>query len=239
MAAALSLTAVAANIKNCAAPSTMRILLNKLTNPTYLSATLYWALRKLTGVQIHKVVTIGLNTDTLGTPAAEHLEISVLERVQDADRLPAGIKAQLDEQSGMPCRSLCERGTRLYFIHDGKDVACQLNIEVGEVLVDSPTPLRLQFQADHAFLNYLFTHDAYRGRGLARELIRYACHDLSKHGKRSCFAHIRATNFASLSAFRRSGWSQCGKIITTTSGRFLAALGCARSAINVEPINRA
>ena len=224
---------------NHSAYSAIRAIARKLTNPTYLSATLYWLLRKLTGVQFHQVVAMDLSTNTRNMAVAEHLEISILERVQDVDQLPAGIETQLDEQSGMSCRSLCERGARLYLIHNGKDVACQLNIQTGEVVVDSPVPLRLRFHADHAFLNYLFTHNAYRGRGLARELIQYACHDLSKHGKKRCFAHIRATNFASLSAFRRTGWSQCGKIITTTSGRFLAALGCAQSGMNVDRINHA
>ena len=163
-----------ADMKNRVAPSAIRVLLNKLTNLTYLSAALHWVLRKLTGVQIHEVVAIDLSTNALNVPVAEHLELCLLERVQDLDGLPGGVETQLDEQSGIPCRSLFERGTRLYFIHDGKDVACQLNIELREVLVDSPIPLRLQFRADHSFLNYLFTHDAYRGRASARELIGYA-----------------------------------------------------------------
>lgn len=219
--------------------SATRTFASKLTNRTYLSATLYWILRKLTGIQFHQVFSINVSAAPRDIQLTKPFEVSILERVEDVDCLPPGIEAQLNEQSGMSCRALCECGARLYFINDGKNVACQLNIRSSDVEVDSPTHLNLQFQCNDAFLNYLYTHDAYRGKGLARELILYACNDLERLGKQRCFAHIRATNHASLSAFQRSGWRQCCKIITTTSGRFLGAPGCPESGVKVSPITRA
>lgn len=235
MAAALSLIARADNMKDHASQSAIRTRVSKLTNRTYLSATLYWVLRKLTGVQVHQVFAIDVSAASRNIQLTKPLQFSVLARAQDVDSLPPGIEAQLDEQSGMPCRALCECGARLYFIHDGKNVACQLNIRSDNVTVDSPTNLSLQFSTSDTFLNYLFTRDTYRGHGLARVLILYVCADLAKLGKQRCFAHIRATNHASLSTFQRSGWRQCCRIITMTSGRFLAAPGCTRSGIQVSP----
>lgn len=219
--------------------STIRRITSRLTNVIYLSATAYWILRKLTGIQLHKVVAIDTTLTPLSISLEAPLEIAVLKRIQDIDHLPSGMETQLDEQSGMSCRALCEHGAHLYFIHDGKNIACQLNILTGDIVVDSPTHLQFRFQERQAFLNYLFTRDSYRGHGLARQLIQYACNDLAKRGTQRCFAHIRATNHASLSTFRHSGWKQCGKIITTISGRFLAAPGCAQSGIDVAPVKRA
>ncbi len=239
MATALSLTGLADNMKDHSAQSAIRIFASKLTDRTYLSATLYWVLRKLTGVQFHQVFAIDVSAASANLQLSKPFLISVLACAQDIDLLPAGMESQLNEQSGLSCRALCERGALLYFIHDGKDVACQLNIRNSDVVVDSPTHLNFQFAANDAFLNYLFTRDTYRGQGLARQLILYACADLARRGKRRCFAHIRATNHASLSAFQRSGWRQCCKLITTTTGRFLAAPGCRKSGMTVSPVTHA
>jgi L-amino acid N-acyltransferase YncA len=107
------------------------------------------------------------------------------------------------------------------------------------VTVDSPTDLSLQLDAGTVFLNYLYTREPYRGRSLAGELIRLACADLAAKGLRRCLAHIRATNHASLASFKKAGWTRCGRIISTTSGRFIAALGCEQSGLRVQPLNRA
>lgn len=217
-------------------PSNLSVLARKLKNPTYLSALAYWALRKLTRVQFHHVYAIELSQPQETVELANGLAISVVKDLGDLEKLPSGLEKQLNEQSGMSCRALCERGARVYFIHNEHDVACQLNISSDEVTVDSPTDLHFRLKASDTFLNYLYTRDAFRGYGLARKLIRYACSDLSKQGKQRCFAHIRATNHASLNAFKLCGWRVCGRIITTTSRRFLAAPGCAQSGILVTPV---
>lgn len=206
-----------------------------LTNPIYLSAMNYWVLRKLSNIQFHKVYVTNLSaTSPEGQPQGS-LKISVLAQPEDIDHLPEGLEIQINEQSGMSCRSLCERGSRLYVIHDGQNIACQLNINMGEIDIDSPIDLRVKLQNGDTFLNYLFTRDKFRGRGLAGELLGYACNDLALLGKQRCFAHVRATNHASRKTFERSGWKECGKIVTTVSGRFIAAPGCAQSGIRISP----
>lgn len=223
-------------MKNQITPSNQFARASKLTNPTYLSALAYWALRKLTRIQFHHVYAVDLSQPQEAAGLENGFAVSVVKHLEDLENLPPGMEAQLNEQSGMSCRALCERGARLYFIHSGHDIACQLNINSGEVTVDSPADLHFRLNATDAFLNYLYTRDAFRGHGLARKLIRYACSDLSKQDKQRCFAHIRATNHASLNAFKLCGWRFCGRIITTTSRHFLAAPGCAQSGILVSPV---
>lgn len=219
-------------------PPRVHRLARKLTNPIYLSASMYWGFRKLTGVQFHHVYGTDLSS-SISTPLASPLRMRVLEGINDLLKLPVGLETQLDEQTGLSCRNLLAKHARLYLITDGETLACQLNICEGEVIVDSPTDLSLHLDVGNVFLNYLYTRDIYRGRGLAGELIRLACADLAKKGLRRCLAHIRATNHASLTSFRRAGWTPCGRIITTTSGRFVAAPGCAKSGLRVRPLSRA
>lgn len=216
----------------------IEFLARKLTNPIYLSASMYWGVRKLTGVQFHCVVAADL-LSSISTPLASPLKMRVVENINDLVQLPIGLETQLDEQSGLSCRKLIEQQARIYLVTDGDKLACQLNIRDGEVIVDSPIDLSLRFDAGTVFLNYLYTRDDYRGRGLAGELIRFACTDLVEKGFRHCLAHIRATNHASLASFRKAGWTPCGRIITTTAGRFIAAPGCEHSGMRVTPINPA
>lgn len=214
------------------------LLARKLTNPIYLSASMYWGFRKLTRMQFHHVLAADLRS-AMSTSLASPLQTRALETIDDLVQLPVGLETQLDEQSGLSCRTLLEQQARIYLITDGDRLACQLNIRDGEVIVDSPIDLSLRFDAGTVFLNYLYTRDAYRGRGLAGELMRFACEDLAKKGLWRCFAHIRATNHASLASFRKAGWTRCGRIITTTAGHFIAAPGCEHSGMRVTPISRA
>lgn len=220
--------------------TTQRIarLARELANPIYLSATMYWGLRKLTGVQFHRVVAADLCAAT-STPLALRLQMRVIKNINDLVQLPVGLETQLNEQSGLSCHKLLEQQARIYLMTDRDKLACQLNIRDGEVIVDSPIDLSLRLDSGTVFLNYLHTRDDYRGRGLAGELIRSACADLAEKGFRRCLAHIRATNHASLTAFRKAGWVPCGRIITTTAGRFIAAPGCEHAGMRVTPISRA
>jgi GNAT superfamily N-acetyltransferase len=159
--------------------------------------------------------------------------------MEELQRLPAGMEEQLDEQGGLSCRSLFERGGRIYFFAAGAEVACQMSCREGEVTVDSPCDLVLGFEPDDSFLVYLYTRERHRGHGLARKLIDYVSADLAARGQRRCFAHIRATNHASLAAFRHAGWKLCGRIITTTSKRFIAAPGCRRARVRIRELTAA
>lgn len=219
-------------------PALIHRLVRKLTNPTYLSASMYWGLRKLTGVQFHHVYLRDLSSST-NTLLASPLQMHVLAASDDLQKLCDGLETQLDEQSGLSCRNLLANHGRIYFITDGDTLACQLNIRNGDVIIDSPTDLSLELDPGIVFLNYLYTRDAYRGRGLAGELISFACADLAKKNHRRCLAHIRSTNHASLASFRKAGWTNCGRIITTTSGRFIAAPGCEKSGMRVRTLSRA
>lgn len=216
----------------------MHELARKLTNPTYLSACFHWGGRLLTGVQVHDVYSADLQSARRTLPDSG-LCFRVLETTNDLHTLPAGMEEQVDAQSGLSCRHLVENDARIYLLTHGEQLACQLNIRCGEVTIDSPTDLRLRFDADTAFLNYLYTREPYRGRSLAGELISRACDDLAQKGVRRCLAHIRATNHASLASFKKAGWMHCGRIISTTSGRFIAAPGCEKSGMLVQPLNRA
>lgn len=212
-------------------------LVRNLTNRSYVSAGTYWAIRRLTGVQFHFVYATYLNSST-STQVALPLEFFVLESEADLKKLPKNIEIQLNEQSGFSCRDLFEQNARIYLLMDGEKLACQLNIRQSEVVVDSPVDLILRFESGTVFLNYLYTRDAYRGHGLAGKLISLACEDLARKGLHRCLAHIRATNHASLSSFRKAGWTTCGRIISTTSGRLIAAPGCEQSGMQITQFKR-
>jgi GNAT superfamily N-acetyltransferase len=219
--------------------ATIRRIGRNLTDGRYLLACTHWAWRKLTTIQVHHVYMIDLVTTTACLPADEHLEAHVLATVDDLRGLPPGIEQQLNEQTGQSCLRLLQRGARIYYFSEGEVVACQLNILRDEVIVDSPCDLAFRFEPEDTFLNYLHTRERYRGRGLARTLIRHACADLAAVGSRRCFAHIRATNHPSLTAFRNAGWKLAGRIVTTTSKRFIAAPGCKESRMQVRAIRSA
>lgn len=213
-------------------------LARNLTNRAYLSAGTYWAIRRLTGVQFHFLYAANLNS-AIRTQEVLPFEFAVLESKNDLKRLPKSIEVQLDEQSGLSCCSLLDQNAYIYLLMDGEKLACQLNIRQSQVFVDSPVDLILHLESGTAFLNHLYTRDPYRGRGLAGTLISLACADLASKGLHRCLAHIRATNHSSLSSFRKAGWTVCGRIISTTSGRLLAAPGCEKAGMQVSEFKRA
>jgi ribosomal protein S18 acetylase RimI-like enzyme len=214
--------------------ASIRRIGRNLSSGPFRLACIYWAVRKLTTVQVHHVYAIDLVPVTEAFSLAPPFQAHVLASLDELRALPEGIETQLNEQTGLSCRTLLQRGTRIYFFTDGHRVACQMNARQGEVLVDSPCDLVFRLEPDDVFLTYLYTREQYRGRGLARALIRYVCEDLAAKGIRRCFAHIRATNYASATAFRNAGWSPRGRIISTTSKRFIAAPGCRKSRVQVR-----
>lgn len=216
-----------------------RRVARRLKNPAFFRAILYWILRRLTGIQVHDVYAIELIPSTVSLNADSNPKLTVLRHLDDFLRLPDGVEQELNEQSGHSCRALVEQGNRVYAATEGQHVACQLNIRYGEVAVDSPSELIFTFAPDDAFLNYLHTRDDYRGRGLAGALLSAACDDLAKQGKRRCIAHIRATNYISITAFRNAGWKHKARIVTTTSGRLLATPNCRKIGMLIQEIKTA
>jgi GNAT superfamily N-acetyltransferase len=212
----------------------------RLADPHYLAAVFYWATSRVLRLQVHNVLTIALSRAAARIP--ELPPDYRFHAIRDTDQLAAlggAIEAQLNDQSGLSCRSMLARGDRIYAIVDSRGVACQLNMRRAPLTVDSPSELVFEFDADCRFLNYLYTRDDQRGRGLAGRLIRLAAADCADEGSTRCFSHVRATNHASLRAFRRCGWKRSARILSTRSGRFLAAPGCLAAGLAVRRVNSA
>lgn len=216
-------------------------LSRRLTQPDYLAAIFFWGIRRAFRVQIHRILRLDLArvsiSDIPNVPSGFALQ--VVSNQDDLRELPPNLEAQLNEQCGSSCRTLIEEGSEIYFLVEQDRVASQLNIRRGRVRVDSPTDLLFGFGESDAFLNYLHTREEYRGRNFAKILIDFACQKLACRGIDRCFSHVRGSNFASMTAFRRSGWAPCGYLLTSSSGRLLATPGCGRTGISVEVIKSA
>src|SRR5690606_20219170 len=106
-----------------------------LSSGPYLLACMHWALRKLTTVQVHHVCSIDLVPATKPFSPAAPFQAHVLATLHDLRGLAPGIEAQLNEQTGLSCLTLLQRGARIYFFTDGDAVACQMNVRYGEVFV--------------------------------------------------------------------------------------------------------
>lgn len=113
-----------------------------------------------------------------------------------------------------------------------------MNVCQGEIDIDSPAPLRLSLSAGTVFLTFLHTRDRFRGHGLAVRLIDATVESEYAVGVDRLLAHIRATNFASMMAFRRAGWQPRAWIVSTRSGRFLGAPGCRRIGLAISPLEK-
>lgn len=211
-------------------------VLHRTLHRDYFSAVAFWTIGRTLRLQVHQVLCIDLDAGCAAPASAPGMRLLAVRNEQDLAAVSPAIEEQLDEQSGPSCRSILARGGALYAIAEGERIACQLNIRRGTVQVDSPTTLTLAFPPGSAFLDFLHTREAFRGRGLAAALIRHACADIARHGTQRCFAHVRATNHSSLRAFRRAGWRRCAAILTTRSGRYIAAPGCLRAGMQVTTL---
>jgi GNAT superfamily N-acetyltransferase len=208
-------------------------------NRDYFAAVAFWVVGRTTRLQVHHVLSIPLEpraTPVPPPPAMRFLAVRNGAELRELRELNRTIENQLNEESGPSCQSIIDKGGAVYAVIEAERVACQLNIRHGAIAVDSPTALTFSFAAARAFLDFLHTRDEYRGRGLARALIQYACDDAARLGMRRCFAHVRATNHSSLRAFRRGGWQRSALILSTRSGRFLGAPGCRRAGMDVSLI---
>lgn len=208
-------------------------------NRDYLAAIAFWAVGRTLRLQVHRVLSIPLERRNASTPPPPGMRFLAVHNSAELhglrERNPA-IEDQLNDESGPSCQSIVAKGDAIYALVEAERVACQLNIRHGAIAVDSPTALTFSFAADSAFLDFLHTRDLYRGRGLARALIQYACDDAARLGMTRCFAHVRATNHSSLRAFRRCDWRPSAVILTARSGRFLGAPGCRRAGMDVSAI---
>lgn len=210
----------------------------RLADRHYLAAVFYWATSRILRLQVHDVLTIAPSRDNARNP--ELPPVYRFYAIHDVDQLTVlggAVETQLDDHSGLSCRSMLARGDRIYAIVDSGGVACQLNMRRAPLAVDSPSRLVFDFGADGRFLNYLYTRDDQRDRGLAARLIELAVADCADGGSTRCFSHVRATNYASLAAFRRCGWKRSARILSTRAGRFLAAPGCRAAGLNVAEVN--
>ena len=224
------------------AASKLRRLASNLTNRDYLSAVFFWIVRRLTGVQVHRVMTLELRGRVPGAEVADgsDLRFLVLRDPGDLEGLRSDIVEQLDEQCGSSCRALVSRGDWVYFVTDGDGrVACQMNVRHGSFEVDSPTDLAIRVGPQCSFWGHLYTRPDYRGRGVAGAILRYAADDSARAGLIRCYSHIRSTNHMSMRAVRKDGWVPAALMLTSASGRLLGAPGCKRIGLEVTPINRA
>lgn len=198
----------------------------QLWNPLFLRATLYWLIRRLAFIQFHDVYVIEPKPEFVPPDSERPRALTVLKHIDDLTELPEGLEDELNEQSGRSCRHVIRQGGWVYVLTDRDNLVCQSNVRFGEITVDSPTDLVMRFSGDSAFINYLYTRKAYRGGGSATDLLSLIVEDMCRFGKKRCVAHIRATNYKSIAAFRRAGWKLGGRIISTTSGSLIATPGC-------------
>lgn len=213
----------------------------KLGNPYFLGAVGFGLLHRLGVVRVHRVLLTELKHFSSGK-VIEHLpsmEMHVLRSEDDLTSLATDIETELNEQSGMSCRGLIAEGDAIYFMSEGGRVTCQLNICHNAVRVNTPTDLIFQLDNGDAFLNYLYTREKHRRKGLAGTLMRFACQQMKQDGMKRCFAHVRATNYASLTTLKQEGWTAAGWILTSASGRMLGAPGTERLGIKVLPVKTA
>jgi ribosomal protein S18 acetylase RimI-like enzyme len=130
-------------------------------------------------------------------------------------------------------------GYSVYFLADGSQVACQLNISPGPVVtIDTPRLLQLDIGDGSAYLAFLFTHPRFRRTGAASALVDAVCADLAQKGYRRVLTHVRRTNVASVNTFARMGWKRAATIWATmgpTRRIVLARPG--RSSLSVTPID--
>jgi GNAT superfamily N-acetyltransferase len=55
-------------------------------------------------------------------------------------------------------------------------------------------------------VDQLFVREAYRGKGIASEILKHLVGEMAPGGVRLIEAHVDSTNLASLHAFQRAGW---------------------------------
>lgn len=219
----------------------VRRLARNLTNRDYLSALFFWVIRRVTGVQVHRVMTLDLRERVpgAGVTEASGLRVSVIRHPEDLDGLRRDIVEQLNEQSGSSCRTLVSRGDWVYFMTDDDRVACQMNVRHGSFEVDSPTDLAIRIEPRCSFWGHLYTRPDYRGKGVAGALLHHAADDSARAGVMRCYSHIRSTNHMSMRAVRKDGWVPAALMLTSASGRLLGAPGCRRIGLDVVPVKRA
>ncbi|PLW81525.1 hypothetical protein CWI75_14915 [Kineobactrum sediminis] len=208
--------------------------LKNLSRPEFLRAVIFWALRKMTGVQIHDVFAKSLGHDTRDNQESIGRVLPLFKFYRSQSLLDPIVEDQLNEHSGASCRELIAQGCHVYYALDGSKVAVQLNILYGKTTVDSPIDLLFSLAPGVAFLNYLYTRPECRGLGLANHLMAFACSEERQMGIHKCLAHVRSTNHASQRAFNKAGWKRRGRIVTTRGGNLLGTQGCASLGLNIR-----
>lgn len=210
--------------------------LRRIFRRDYLAAVLFWALARLARLQVHRVVIVRVDRRPAARASRTDFSLLGIHDPESLDRLGADLESQIDEESGIGCRTLIARGNSVFVALDQGAVACQLTVYRGEVVVDSPTDLRFSLAPGASFFGYMHTRDRFRGRGLASSLIEFARASEMDSGATSCLAHIRATNHASMTTFRRAGWQPEAWLLTSRTGSLLGAPGCQRIGLRVSPL---
>lgn len=138
-----------------------------------------------------------------------------LTAANKAQFLNAAIEQQLNLNSGHSVADRLAAGGKVFFVLQDDRVSCQLCMTQGQLIVDTPFPLKLHFGDDSWFLSFLYTNPIDRGFGLANSLIEFACSELKQEGGRRCIAHIRSTNLASIYAFEKAQWHFLVKLFSS------------------------
>ena len=204
------------------------------TGPGGVTATLYWLRKVLLRQDTHLVLGVSLAATPANAPSG--MTILHLSALSDMAALPDDLLRQIRANSEPALEDVVsQRGSIFAYIH-GNQVACQLNIAVNRVTVNTPTRLQVSLGPSDAFLYELGTTPAYRRRGLATHFIATVSSILAANGFSRCICHVRATNVPSLAAFRASGWRPIGRIITNSHGMVVGCPGCAESGLVVTAL---
>jgi ribosomal protein S18 acetylase RimI-like enzyme len=181
-----------------------------------LSATGVWLLKK--ALRVEPYLFLEVMPGRRGGPRdPARFAFHCIASPASLHALDARVQEQLNEESGRSVDALVQAGHSVYFLTDGPQVACQLNISPGPfVTIETPRLLQLDIGGGSAFLSFLFTHPRFRRMGAARALVDAVCADLAQKGYRRVLTHVRRTNVASVNTFARMGWRRVATIWATT-----------------------
>jgi GNAT superfamily N-acetyltransferase len=97
-------------------------------------------------------------------------------------------------------------GAECFGAYDGDQVAAVCGVWSGEASNSNRGYMAMSLRDSE--LVHVYTSPAFRGRGIASDLIRFATYAVRSKGTKRVFARVWHSNRASVRAFEKAGWSQ-------------------------------